>query len=229
MSRETSLYEHFRKRFRQLGFNDFDITPDDRDALVMRIAETKPALVLVSSGFYSCSTPYMMGRLLKVFPGLNIAALSVYHKIPDDLAMWFIFYGVRSYLNLFEGYEEFYTGLKKIKNGEEYISPGVLACIEKRKEKPEPAAVLTPRQMEITRLLSNGFSGEEIAEVLNISRRTVETHKRELYLALNVRNENELIRTALFFGFINTGELDFYGGRYQLNPKPEKTMLLKGA
>jgi DNA-binding NarL/FixJ family response regulator len=224
LSREEKLYPSFMKRFAELGFKDIEISGQERDALNTIINDMKPRLVLVGSGYYKGSTPYMMGELLKGFPNLNMAAISVLCKIPDDLAMWFIFNGVRSYVNLFEGYEEFHRGLSMVRNGEAYISPNVIQRIDLRKEKPEPLRNLTPRHVEIVRLLCNGFTSFEIADVLNISRRTVDTHKTDLYTILAVRNENELIRAAIYLGLIDPEELVFFGGRYELNPKPEKTV-----
>jgi DNA-binding NarL/FixJ family response regulator len=222
LSREKELYPYFRKRLKELGFSDFDLTGEERDSLNMVIRETKPALILVGSGFYQCSTPYMMGRLLKLYPRLNIAAISVFCKIPDDLAMWFIINGVKSYINFFEGLDEFYKGLDRVRQGREYISPGVMGRIELRKEMPDRAGNITPRHIEVMRLLSNGFTGFEIADTLHISKRTLDSQKTDLYTELNVRNENELIRVAHYLGYINPEELIFFGGRYALNPKPGK-------
>jgi hypothetical protein len=58
--------------------------------------------------------------------------------------------------------------------------------------------------------------------VLAIAEDTLSVQKRKMYTCLNVRNENELIRVALFHGWIKVEELCFYGGEYKLNPAPEK-------
>jgi DNA-binding CsgD family transcriptional regulator len=84
---------------------------------------------------------------------------------------------------------------------------------------------LTGRQIEVLRLLCNGFTSLEIADVLHLSNRTVKFHKAELYNNLKIRNENELIRVALYLGFIKIDSLDFYGGSYELSPRPAKKTL----
>jgi len=91
-----------------------------------------------------------------------------------------------------------------------------------RAELPKPSQELTERQIEVLRLLCNGYTSLEIAETLQLSKRTVKFHKAELYNNLKIRNENELIRVALYLGFIKVDELDFYGGRYELSPKPKE-------
>jgi DNA-binding NarL/FixJ family response regulator len=222
LSREKALYPLFRKRLVELGFTNFEITGEERDSLNSVINDLEPQLILVDSDFYECSTPYMMRRLLKTFPKLNIAAVSAFCKIPADLAMWFIVNGVKSYINFFEAPDEFYRGLSRVRDGQEYVSPRVIERIEMRLEMPEPAGNITPRHIEIIRLLCNGFTGSEICKVLAISEATLYDHKKKIYTYLNVRNENELIRVALFHGWITLDELHFYGRDYKLNPPPEK-------
>jgi hypothetical protein len=63
---------------------------------------------------------------------------------------------------------------------------------------------------------------EEIAATLHISLKTVDAHKRSIYNSLCVRNENEVIRVAIYLRIIDPKELDFYGRDFLLNPRPEK-------
>jgi DNA-binding NarL/FixJ family response regulator len=59
------------------------------------------------------------------------------------------------------------------------------------------ADLLTPRQRDILRLVSIGHTNREIAQVLEISVRTVEVHRFNLMRRLNVRNVAQLLRRAL--------------------------------
>ena len=87
---------------------------------------------------------------------------------------------------------------------------------------PNPTGTLTDRQTEIVRLVGNGFTGAEIADTLHISERSVDNSKSKIYTVLNVRNENELIRAAIYLGIIKPEELNFFGRDYELKPLPEK-------
>ena len=64
------------------------------------------------------------------------------------------------------------------------------------------ADLLTPRQRDILRLVSIGHTNREIAEVLEISVRTVEVHRFNLMRRLNVRNVAQLLRRALQLGLL---------------------------
>ena len=210
VSRAVKLHPHIKRRLEALGFEDVMITGADRDGLNMVIREKKPRLILIGSAFYDCSTPYMMKELLRTFPKLNIAALSVLNSYTDSRAAEFIYNGVQSYLNVLEGFEEFHRGLQEVRKGNVYISPEVQKKIDSKTSCRFTAEDLTPKHIEVIRLLGNGFTTVEAAETLGCSKRTVDTHKSDIYSILNVRNENELIRFALFKGIIHSEELHFF-------------------
>jgi two-component system secretion response regulator SsrB len=62
--------------------------------------------------------------------------------------------------------------------------------------------LLTPRHSDILRLVSIGHTNREIAEMLEISVRTVEVHRFNLMRRLNVRNVAQLLRRALQLGLL---------------------------
>ena len=64
------------------------------------------------------------------------------------------------------------------------------------------ADLLTPRQRDILRLVSIGHTNREIAEMLEISVRTVDVHRFNLMRRLNVRNVAQLLRRALQLGLL---------------------------
>ncbi len=64
------------------------------------------------------------------------------------------------------------------------------------------ADLLTPRQRDILRLVSIGHTNREIAEMLEISVRTVEVHRFNLMRRLNVRNVAQLLRRSLQLGLL---------------------------
>lgn len=69
-------------------------------------------------------------------------------------------------------------------------------------EEPVDLELLTPRQRDILRLVSIGHTNREIANMLQISVRTVEVHRFNLMRRLNVRNVAQLLRRALQLGLL---------------------------
>jgi DNA-binding NarL/FixJ family response regulator len=70
-------------------------------------------------------------------------------------------------------------------------------------EEPVDLELLTPRQRDILRLVSIGHTNREIANMLQISVRTVEVHRFNLMRRLNVRNVAQLLRRALQLGLLS--------------------------
>jgi len=65
---------------------------------------------------------------------------------------------------------------------------------------PAPSTLLgrlTPREREVTAYLAQGERNKLIAAALNISQRTVESHRARIFLKLNVRNATELLRLLM--------------------------------
>jgi DNA-binding NarL/FixJ family response regulator len=220
VSRSPGILPICKRYLMGAGFHDVEVTSFEKDALNYVINATKPRMVFVESCFYQSATPYMMGQLLREMPGLRIVAFSV-GEFPDDLAMWFCFHGGKGYVNFRDGYCELKRGLRQIYEGGEYWTKAVRRRIELRKEIPAPPLGVTPRQAEVLRLLCNGYRAEEVADALRVSRRTVETHKKELYLLFHVRNEAELARAGLCLGLVQAEELCFYGTGWEARPLPD--------
>ena len=214
VSRDVNNHSHYKMRAEEIGFRNVTFTGADKDGLNMIINDLKPRLVVMGSSFYDCATPYMMSILHRQYPKIILASVSL-ERYPAHLAMGLIANGVNSYVNFADGVEQFYAGLHFIKEGRAFIAANIDEKI-RNSELPRPSHELTERQIEVLRLICNGFTAFEIADVLHISVRTIKFHKTELYNNLKIRNENELIRVALYLGFIKVDELNFYGGNYCL-------------
>ena len=221
ISRAVKNHAHYKKRLEALGFCGVTLTALERDGLNSLIYDLKPGLIMMGARFYQCCTPFLMKKLKENFPKIKTAALCV-GEYPADLAMYFILNGVNSYVTSFDGVDEWYKGLEEVRRGGEYVSPSVVERIDLRRGYPDPAGNITGRHKEIILLLCNGYKDIEIAEILYITRRTVTTHKTEIFTSLNVRNTNELIRTALYLEMVRQEGIYFYPKDFILNPLPDK-------
>jgi len=228
VSREIKLHPHIKKRFETFHFENVKVTEFDKDGLISVIREMKPRIVIIGSAFYDCATPYMMKELLQTFPKLNIAALSVINSYPASRAMDFIFNGVRSYVSVLEGLDEFYHGIEEVRKGNDYISPEVQKHMEKDKGCRFTSENLTPKQIEVIRILGNGYTSEEGADVLGMSVRTFDKHKSDIYEILSIRNVVELTRAALFSGIIYQDELNFFPRDNEMRQPRKRKRVVRG-
>ena len=224
VSRAIKNHVFFKKRLETLGFHNVTLTALEKDGLNSLIYDLKPSLLMMGARFYEGCTPFLMKQLKGNFPKIKMAALCAGHY-PVDLAMYFILNGINSYVTSFDGIDEWYKGLEDVRRGKEYIAPTVVERIDKRIDYPDPAGKISERQKQVILLVCCGFRDEEVADLLHISRRTVTTHKTEIFTSLNVRNVSELIRTALYLEIITQDSLHFYPNNYTLNPLPEEKIL----
>lgn len=80
--------------------------------------------------------------------------------------------------------------------GGEYVSPRVSAGLEALRH-AVGCDGLSPRETEVLRLIALGHTSAEIAVILHLSRRTVETHRARIYTKLGLSTRAELVRYAL--------------------------------
>ncbi|MCL2252577.1 MAG: LuxR C-terminal-related transcriptional regulator [Treponema sp.] len=209
VTRAVNLHSYYKTQLEEFGFENFMITDTDRNGLDMMICETSPSHLMIEACFYRRSTPYMMIELLDSFPDLNITVFNLY-DYPDDNAKWFILNGCNSYINKFEGIEEFYKGLKFVRDGKYYISPNIENCIKNMKIMPEKVDKISRRENEVLQLVCEGDNANEIAHNLNISFNTVKVHKQNLYRIFYVRNSNQLLWAAVLAGKVNFEETQYF-------------------
>ena len=95
--------------------------------------------------------------------------------------------------------EELITAIGQALQGRVYLTPAVTkAVMERMDASAAPAApALSPRQREVLRLIVKGKRMKEIAAALELSPRTVETHKYEMMQSLNLHSTAELVRYAI--------------------------------
>lgn len=105
--------------------------------------------------------------------------------------------------------EEFFFGLEKIRNGENYFSQGMQETLFNNYTKevliniPQSKDNLTEREVEVIKLFAEGLSFKDIAEQLFISIRTVETHKKNILTKLKLKSTVDLVKYAILNGIVS--------------------------
>jgi DNA-binding NarL/FixJ family response regulator len=118
--------------------------------------------------------------------------------------------GAKGYLSKNSSISRLFNAIKAVHNGELWIERQLIAkyfngditadsCLAGSPEKIEQ--VLTPREQEILRILTQGATNKEIAEQLFICEKTVKSHLNSIFKKLNVRRRLEAILCAIKQGF----------------------------
>jgi DNA-binding NarL/FixJ family response regulator len=141
-------------------------------------------------------------RISRQFPGSRVLALTQYDD--SEYVIPVIEAGARGYITKMAAFSELATAIQSVYRGESYLSPtAASALIDECQLKTnvetevDPYQRLTDREREILKLIVEGHTAREIAEMLVVSRKTVEWHKSSLMNKLNIHNKTDLIKYAI--------------------------------
>ncbi len=111
--------------------------------------------------------------------------------------------GATGYLLKDCAFEELASAIQSVAANQTYLSPRVTGTVVQdyvhhlsAEEKPD-APTLTPREREVLQLIAEGKKTKEIAGLLNVSVKTVETHRRHIMEKLDIRSIAELTKFAI--------------------------------
>lgn len=110
--------------------------------------------------------------------------------------------GAAGYLSKDGEAVELELALRAIGKGQSYISPGVSHAVvgARRSARAEDSVRLPRRQQQVLSLIARGKSTKEIAQLMGISAKTVETHRARMMEALGLHGTNALMRYAIRTG-----------------------------
>jgi DNA-binding NarL/FixJ family response regulator len=185
---------------------------DGREAL--RLVELhKPDIILMDIAMSGMNGLEATNRLVKEFPDVRVIILSMH--ISEEYVLQALRAGASGYLLKDAGIAELELAIQAVARGETYLSPPVSKHVisnyvrrvsgEDHGESDadsSPIDRLTLRQREILQLIAEGHTTQEIAQKLDISVKTVETHRMQLMDRLDIHDVAGLVRFAIRVGLI---------------------------
>lgn len=107
--------------------------------------------------------------------------------------------GARGFVTKFSELQELVLAINSHRKGQTYVSSGLSRRIleNRRRYRPEGTGTLTRRQREVLRLIARGKSTKEIAQLMGVSTKTVETHRARLMQTLGLRGSSALTHFAV--------------------------------
>jgi DNA-binding NarL/FixJ family response regulator len=187
----------------------FEIVGDAEsgDSIVALCRDLRPDIVLLEAGMEGCAGVEIAGRIHGELPQIRIIAHSA--PVGRRLLAGMLRAGASGYLDRNSGSDHLLKALESIAAGRPYlggIAPGNLIdelnahpaapAHEERPGRTHPRN-LTAREIEVLRLLATGKRVKEIARILHISVKTVESHRQNMMDKLEIHNAIELARYAL--------------------------------
>ena len=156
----------------------------------------QPDLVLVDLSMPEVTGMEALQKIREICPETKQAVISMHNEI-EWIRSVFQF-GVGGFIHKTEPLSEYPKILKKVMEGKTYISPEVSHhMVNLLNVQKEEKSILSKREQEVLRYIAQGMTSKEIGSRLDLSQRTIDTHRTNMMRKLGIQNKAGLIRYAL--------------------------------
>ena len=175
-------------------------------ALLALAAQLRPNLVLMDIAMPGLNGLEATARLARQSPDIRVLILSMHQN--EEYVRQALRHGAAGYLLKDAAPMELDLAIRAVLRGETYLSPavsrGVVSdYVQRLRGEETPGTQLTPRQREVLQLVAEGHSTKEIARRLDLSVKTVDTHRSQLMKLLDIHEVAGLVRYAMRVGLIS--------------------------
>ena len=168
----------------------------------------KPDLILMDVGMPRLNGIDAARYISEKLPGSRIVIVSMHSD--ESYVLRALKAGARGYLLKASTEADVLAAARAVASGHAYFSPSITKLLVedyvseiKRRGVEDSYDLLSMREKEILQLLVSGNSNREIAELLNLSLATVETHRNHIFQKLHLHNLPELILYAVRKGLVH--------------------------
>ena len=165
---------------------------------LQKIPKENPDIVLMDINLPGMNGIQCVARLKKRLPKIQVLMLTTYDD--GDLIFDSLRAGANGYLLKNSVHEELVQAIQQVHSGGAPMSLQIARKVINHFHKTKPASELdnlSPRELEILRLLAKGLRYKEIADQLSINIGTVRTHVRHIYEKLHVTSRTEAAMTLM--------------------------------
>jgi DNA-binding NarL/FixJ family response regulator len=181
---------------------DYDVvaTVGDGRALVRIGATLRPQVIIIDIGMPLLNGLDAGEQIKQVLRSVKLVYLTMNQDA--DLAAEAFRRGASAYLLKTCAASELTVAVREVLKGKSYLSPAIAKdtvdfLLRQDKELIQEGQRLTERQREVLQLLAEGKSMKEVANVLNLTTRTVAFHKYRIMEVLNAKNNAQLVQYAI--------------------------------
>lgn len=176
----------------------------DNESSILEVCQLKkPDVVLMDISMGSTDGISVTKKLKELYPEIKVLALSMHNESQYIKSM--LDNGANGYILKTTGRNEMLSAIQTVYSGATFLSSDVSLNLLKGLNQTQNTEIikLTPREIEVLKMIANEHSNQEIADTLFISSRTVDTHRRNLLEKLGLKNNAGLVRYAIQKGFVD--------------------------
>ena len=164
------------------------------------IQELAPEAALLDIAMPKLSGLAVLQHVAAAKSPTRVLLLSMYDN--DEYVAEAVRAGASGYLIKDAAVEELGLALEAIRRGDVYLSPAISRKLAQAFSAGRPSPGLTARQTQVLRMMAMGSSSKEIARELDLSIKTVETHRTQIMDRLEIRDLAGLVRYAVRSGLV---------------------------
>ena len=170
------------------------------------VRSTSPNIVLMDIAMTELGGLEALPRITKDFPSVNVIILSAHAN--EEYVIRALREGASGYMLKDSATTELELAINSVIQGKVYLSPSISRTViddylQRVSGAVSPLEQLTSRQREILQLIAEGKNTKEIAGDLEISIKTVESHRLQLMDRLNIHDVPGLVRYAIRSGLVS--------------------------
>jgi len=183
--------------------NDLAVCGQAEDAhqAMKAIKELRPEMAVIDISLKETSGIELIKDINVRYPKLPVLALSMHDE--SLYAERALRAGAKGYIMKAEATEKVITAIRKILNGEIYVSDKMAAKMVRQlvggrtEISTSPVERLSDRELEVFHLIGKGYGTRQISERLHLSMKTIETYRAHIKEKLNLANAAELLQYAI--------------------------------
>jgi DNA-binding NarL/FixJ family response regulator len=151
----------------------------------------KPDLAIVDIGMPELNGLDATRRILEMSPRTEVLVLTMHQS--EEVVAEVLKAGARGYVLKSDADQNLIAAVEALLQHKTFLTSGVTGVLLSF----TPGRTVTPREREIIQLLAEGKSNKEVATVLNVSTRTIETHRANIMHKLDIDSLSGLVRYAI--------------------------------
>lgn len=179
----------------------------DGEEALEKVETLHPDIVLMDMVMPRMNGLEATGHIKRRHPETKVLILSMYDD--DEYVQQVIQAGASGYLLKGMAADDLVLAIREVQAGSSFLNPAVAAKLIEdyvRRVRGDTTAAadepLTSREREVLKLIAEGNTNQEIADILHLSRKTVESHRANIMRKLDLHDVTELVKYALRTGLI---------------------------
>lgn len=164
---------------------------NDGEALIELVRAKRPSIVITDIRMPKCDGICATKTIMSEFPRTKVIAFSMFDQVEAVTQMKQA--GASGYIMKNSSLQKMLEAIRAVDKTGSYFDDAIVTVDEITKE----VVILSAREKDILRLVGEGHSSQEIADILCIGKATVDTHRKNIIKKINIHGKTDLLRFAI--------------------------------